>query len=138
MSGAGACPGSGVAPDADVQWHALPALHLGGVVLDGLLHTQRRVTSAHGVVFVRHRRAEERHDAIAEHLVDGAFVAVHGIHHDVQRRVQELAGLFRIEARDQFGRALEIGKEHGDLLALAFQGAARGEDLLGQILRSVR
>ena len=29
--------------------------------------------------------------------------------------------------------ALEIGKQHGDLLALAFQGAFGGEDLLRQI-----
>ena len=76
------------------------------------------------MIFVGHRGAEERHNAVAEHLVDGAFVAVHGVHHDVQRRVQELTGLFRIEARDQLGRALEVGKEHRHLLALAFQGAA--------------
>ena len=72
-----------------------------------------------------------------EHLVHGAFVAVHGVHHDVQRRVQELAGLFGIEALDQLGRALEVGKEHRDLLALAFQGGAGRENFLGQIGRRV-
>ena len=50
----------------------------------------------------------------------------HGVQHDVQRRVQELAGLFRIEPLDQRGGALEVGKEHRHLLALAFQSGARG------------
>jgi hypothetical protein len=35
-----------------------------------------------------------------EHLIHGAFIAVHGVHHDVQRRVQERAGLLWIEALD--------------------------------------
>jgi hypothetical protein len=97
--------------------------HLLGIVLHGGLHDQRRITGAHGVVFMRHRGADERHDAIAQHLGHGAFVAVHGRHHDVQRRVPELAGLFGIETLDQLGGALEVGKAHRHLLALAFQGA---------------
>ena len=34
-------------------------------------------------------------------------------------------------------RALEVGEEHGDLLALAFEGALGGEDLLGKVLGGV-
>src|SRR5215467_14230277 len=56
----------------------------------------------------------------------------------LQGRIQELAGLFWIEALDQLGGALEVGKEHRYLLALAFQGSARGEDFFGQIRRGVR
>jgi hypothetical protein len=33
----------------------------------------------------------------------------------------------------QFHRALQVSKQHGDLLALAFQGALGGENLLGQM-----
>jgi hypothetical protein len=51
----------------------------------------------------------------------------------MQRRVQEGLGLFRVEVANQLRRAFEIGKEDGDLLTLAFQGAFGGEDLLGQI-----
>jgi hypothetical protein len=72
------------------------------------------------MVFVGHRGTEERHDAVPEYLVHGTFVAVHGVHHHVQRRVQECAGLFRIEARDQFGGALQIREEHRHLLPFAF------------------
>ena len=66
------------------------AAHLLSVAAHGGLHGQGGVTGPHGVVFMGHRRAEERHDAVAQHLVHRAFVAVHGVHHDVQRRVQEL------------------------------------------------
>jgi hypothetical protein len=76
------------------------------------------------VIFVGYWSAEERHDAVPEYLVHGAFVAVHGVHHDVQRWIQELTGLFWIESLDQLGGALEVGEEHRHLLALAFQGAA--------------
>ena len=31
-------------------------------------------------------------------------------------------------------RALEVGKEHGDLLALAFERAAGADDPLGEVL----
>ena len=72
------------------------------------------------------------------HLIDRAFVAVHGVHHALQRGVEESLGGFRIAVgQDQFRRALEVGKQHGDLLALAFQRAARGEDFLREIGRGV-
>ena len=38
---------------------------------------------------------------------------------------------------EQLHRALEVGEEHGDLLALALEGALRGEDLLGEVLGGV-
>ena len=42
-------------------------------------------------------------------------------------------GLFRVKVADQLRRAFEIGKEHGNLLALAFQSTAGGENLLGEV-----
>ena len=61
------------------------------------------------------------------------FIAVHGVHHALQHRVEELARLLGIAVSQQFHRALQVGKEDGDLLALAFEGGLGGEDLLGQI-----
>jgi hypothetical protein len=79
------------------------------------------------------RRAEQGHNAIAHDLVDGAFIAMDRRHHAFQHRIQELPGVLGITVGQEFHGALEVGKEHGHLLALAFQGAARGENLLGQI-----
>ena len=78
-------------------------------------------------------RAKERHDAIAHDLVDRALVAVHGGHHAFQDGIEELPGLLGVALGQQFHGAFEVGKQHGDLLALAFQGTAGGEDLLSQI-----
>ena len=47
--------------------------------------------------------------------------------------IEQLLGLLRIEVRNQLRGALEVGKQHRDLLALAFQGAFGGEDLLRKI-----
>ena len=63
---------------------------------------------------------EQGHDAVAQHLVDGALEAVHGVHHVVEGGIEELLGGFGVEAPDQLGRVLQVGKQHRDLLALAF------------------
>jgi hypothetical protein len=60
----------------------------------------------------------------AQHLVDRAFVAVDGLHHALQRGIEEALGGFRVEVADQFCRAFEVREQHRDLLALAFEGAA--------------
>src|SRR5207249_12280400 len=50
--------------------------YLLGVALDRLLHPERRVARAHGMVLVRHRRSEERHDSVAQDLVHRPLVAM--------------------------------------------------------------
>src|SRR5712691_11105076 len=78
-------------------------------------------------------RTKQGHNAVAEHLMHRALEAVHGVHHVVQSRIEEVLGRFGIQATDKFRRVLEIGKEPGDLLALAFERAAGGQDLLSKI-----
>ena len=120
-------------------WTCTPvrAAHLLGVLLDRLLHPQRGVAGADRVVLVGERRAEQRHDAVAHHLVHGALVAVDGLHHAFEHRIEERARLLGIAVGEQLHRALEVGEEDRDLLALAFERAPGGEDLLGEVLRRV-
>ena len=75
------------------------------------------------MVLVGHGRAEERHDPVAHDLVDGALVAVDGLHHPLEDRIEELPGLLGVAVGQQLHRALEVGEEDRDLLALAFEGA---------------
>jgi hypothetical protein len=63
---------------------------------------------------------------------------VHGVHHVVESGIEELLGSFGIEAADELRRVFEVGKQHGDPLAFAFQGTLRGQDLLGEIRRGIR
>jgi hypothetical protein len=126
-----------VEPDPDLDVDAVGATSLLRVMLDQLLHTQRGVARPYGVVLVRERRAEQRHDPIAHDLVDRALVAVDGLHHPLEHRVEELARLLGIAIGEQLHRSLEVGEEDRDLLALAFQGGLGGEDPLGEVLGGV-
>jgi hypothetical protein len=85
------------------------------------------------MIFVGNRGAEQGHDAVAQHLVDGALEAMHGVHHVVDGGVEELLGGFRVEAPDEFRRVFEVGKQHRDLLALAFKGGFGCQDFLGEV-----
>ena len=127
-----------VDPDPDLDRDAVRPLYLVTVPAHPLLHAQGRVAGADRVVLVRDGRAEERHDPIAHDLIDGALVAVNRLHHVLQHRVEELACLLRVAVGEQLHRALQVGEQHGHLLALAFQGGLRGEDLLGEVLWGVR
>ncbi len=127
----------GIESDADYHRHPLRPLNLVGIPGDSFLHPQRRITCAHRVVLLGERGAEESHDAIAHDLVDGALVAVDGLHHPLEDGIENLAGLLRIAVGEQLHGALEIGEEDSDLLAFALHGCLRGEDLLGDVLRCV-
>ena len=83
------------------------------------------------------RRPEQRHDAVAQHLVDGAPVVAHGLHHPLEHRIEDGACLLGIAVREELHRAFEVGEQHRHLLALALQCAAVGTDLLGEVLRGV-
>ena len=127
----------GVEADPDLHLDPMPAAHLLAVAADGLLHGQCGIAGAHRMIFVRDRRPKQGHDAIAHDLVHGPLVAVHRGHHPLQHRVEELARFFGVTVGQQLHRAFEIGKQHRDLLALAFEGAAGGEDFLGEIPRGI-
>ena len=101
------------------------------------LHRQGGVTGAQGVVFMGNGGAKQGHNAVAQHLVHRALVAVHRVHHAVNGRVEELLGGFGVEVLDELGGVFDVGKQHRDLLAFAFEGSAGGKNLLGQMQRGV-
>ena len=78
------------------------------------------------------RRPKQGHNAITHDLVHGIFVAVHGRHHMLEHRVEELARLLRVAVGQQLHGAFEIGKEHRDLLAFAFEGGFGSKDFLAR------
>ena len=98
--------------------------HLCTVAADGLLHGECGIAGPYSVVFMRDRRPKQGHNAIAHDLVHGPFIAMHGRHHALQHRVEELAGLLRVTVTQEFHGAFEIGKQHRDLLAFAGQRTA--------------
>src|SRR5262249_16510151 len=97
----------------------------------------RRIARAHRMILVRDRRAEQRHDAVAHHLVHGALVVVDGLHHVFENGIEKLPRLLGIAIGEQLHRPLEIGEEYRDLLSLALERGLRRQDLLGEVLRSI-
>ena len=113
-----------------------------GIATQLLLHRQRRMKCALRMVLVRHGRAEQGEDAVAGRLRDIAAVAMHRRHHKLQHRVDDRARLLGIEVAHQFGRALDVGEQRGDRLALAFERVAgrllRRDTKIGSGRRSLR
>ncbi len=107
--------------------------HLFGAATDGVLHGERGVAGADRVVLVGQRRAEKGHDAIAQHFVDGALVAVHRLHHGTDRRIEQHLDALGVAAADQLERTLDVGKQHGDLLAFALDRAPGRANAVGQV-----
>jgi hypothetical protein len=83
------------------------------------------------VIFVGNRRTKQRHDPVAHHLVDSALKTMNRLHHVLEDGVEQLARLLGIAVCEQFHGTLQVGEEDRDLLALTFEGAFGGEDLLG-------
>ncbi len=88
---------------------------------------------------MRQRRAEQGKDAIAQRLRHVAVILMHGVHHELQRRINNRSRLFGVQSFNQRRRALEIGEQRGDGFAFAvcatsgFQRRLLGPDALGQM-----
>src|SRR5262245_23466073 len=118
-------------PNSQLHGHAVPATHLLSVWAYGALQGEGRIAGPQGVIFMGKRGAEQGHNAVAKHLVDGALKAVDGAHHELDGGVQELLRRLGIESLDEPGGVLDVGKEHGDLLALACEAGTYAENLFG-------
>ena len=71
---------------------------LGLVGLERARDAERGVDGPARVVLVRDGRAEQRHDAVAEELVDRALVAVHLGQHEIEGAAHEPVDFLGIEA----------------------------------------
>ena len=128
---------TGIQSDPDLRLDAVSAAHLLAIPVDRQLHVEGGVTGAHRVVFVGQRSPEKGHDPVAHHLVHRPLVAVDRLHHAFEHRIEKLPRLLGVAVGEQLHGALQVGKEDGHLLALAFEGGLRGDDLLGEVLRGV-
>jgi hypothetical protein len=114
----------GVEADSDLHLDAVHAAHFFAIAADGLLHGERRIAGPYRVIFVRYRRPKQGHNAIAHDLVHSPLIAMHGGHHALQHRIEQLAGFLGVAVRQKFHGAFEIGKQYRDLLAFTGQRSA--------------
>jgi hypothetical protein len=126
-----------VKPDPDANGSPLSPPHVFRVSLYRFLHPQRGVTGAHGMIFMGDGRAKQRHDSVAHHLVDRTLVPMDRVHHQLEHWIEDLPGLLGVAIGQQLHRALEVGEENGDLLALALERRLGCQDLLGEVLGGI-
>jgi hypothetical protein len=91
----------------------------------GAPHLECREDRAVGVVRLRHRRAEERHDRVADVLVHDAVVDLHDPAHPVEIPVEESEDVSRGERLAEAREAPQVHEEDGDLALLAAERARR-------------
>ena len=98
---------------------------------------QGRVAGPLRVVLVGDRRPEQRHDPIARVLVDRALETVNAVGQDVEEAVEDAVPLLGVDLLRELEGALHIYEQDRHLLALALEGRALRQDLLGQVARRV-
>lgn len=101
-------------------------------------HVDRRAAGAEGVLFHRHRRAEHRHDAVADHAVDGAAIPMDRIDHGVHGGLEQFARALRVLVEDQPGRAADVGEQHRQRLAFLGADRRRGSQRLAAVVAEAR
>src|SRR6266581_3737217 len=85
------------------------------------------------MVFMRQRGTKQRHKTVAEELVDGAFIAVHGVECQGEEAVQQGVDVFWTKALGQSSGVRQVAEQHRHLFAFALQSTAGGEDFLSEV-----
>ena len=93
------------------------AIHRG----DRVHHFECRAQRPLGIILVRDRRAEQRHDFVADEFVDHAFVLLHDRHQRLKAGVHQLAHFLGIFLFRQRGEAGNVGENDRDQLAFVFR-----------------
>jgi hypothetical protein len=110
---------AGVDSDADLERGLIRLIGALRQFEHRLLHQQRGVTRAHGVILVRKWRAKDGHDAVSQHPVDGALILVDRADHFREHRVEDRLGALRVLPGYQKQRARDVREQHGHLLSFA-------------------
>ena len=91
-----------------------------------LPHGERRANRSLGVVLVRDRHPEDRHEPVALHVGDRPAERLDDDDELVHRRPQEGVDLLGVERLRERRVPRQVGEQHRDELALADERAARG------------
>ena len=88
------------------------------VDLDAVAELLGRANGAQGVVLANRRHAEDRHDGIADELLEGAAVPLDRRPGDIEVRGHDDPERLGIERLAECGRSGDVAEEDGDDLAL--------------------
>src|SRR5439155_10328790 len=75
------------------------------------------------MIFMGQRRSEQRKYAITGGLHDVAAIAMDGVDHQLEGWIDNGTCLFRVEVLHQLHRAIDVGEQRGDRLALTVESS---------------
>ena len=81
---------------------------------DHFLHLQSGPDRAQGVVLLRDRCAEQRHQAVAKVMTDDSVMTVHDFGKQTQHTIEHVTQRFRLELLGESRRISYVGKQYGD------------------------
>ena len=123
---------AGLDPDARLELRRAPGRVPGVEFGKRPLDRERRPNGALGVVLLRARIAEKRHQPVAEPLQHMAAEIGHCLRRLVEIGVDEVAPVFGVELRDKVRRADEVEEQDGDRTALGGNFRTVGRPGLGR------
>ena len=129
---------AGVDPDAHADVDVAVGRRAGHRAVQRVLHPQAGAHGALRIVLVRHRRAEQGEDPVAEQLVDPAAVLGDVVHEAGEGPVDQPLGLLGVHVLGQGGEPDEVGEQHGDDPPLLVGQHAERVTARGAEPRSVR
>jgi hypothetical protein len=110
-----------VETQTDMQDQAAGVQELIGIAGYGLHQVERGQAGPAGMVLQGDGCTEEGHDAVAGELVDHAAVAADAVRQQADEAVHDPGPLLGVEVGLHVHRPLDVGEEHGELLALALE-----------------
>ena len=118
---------AGVDPDVQREGPPEPPLPAEIERAHPLAHQERGAQAAFGIVLVRARGPEHRHDRIAHELLDEALVALDRRGHLAEEVGLDRAHVLGVEPLAERGEPDQVREEHGDRAAVAVgRGGRRG------------
>ena len=100
-------------------------------------HLEGRLDRVQRVVGLRHRRAEDGHDRVADELVDHAMMLHHALDHAAEVLVQEVEQRARLHRLADAGERADVREEHGDRHELAAERHVALHQVVGDLARHV-
>jgi hypothetical protein len=86
---------------------------------------------------MRNRRSKEGHEAVAEELIDRAFVAVYFSERRLEEGIEHRVHALGAETLGKHRGIADVAEQHSNGLPLALERAAGLEDLLDQMRRGI-
>ena len=103
-----------------------------------VLHGESRENRTLGIVLVRERCAEERHDGVADELVDVSLVLVDGVRQAPEKAVHQDRDAFGIHLLGHGGKTGKVREQDDDLPPVTLKLGLDRLELLAQGRRGFR